>query len=449
MRGKRVFIGLRALAIFAVSLLVTSSWAATNWNEKVLHRFNDNGTDGWAPLSGLVIDAAGNLYGTTTSGGAYDPYGAAFELSPTVGGGWSETVLHNFNDNGSDGWDPQSGLIFDAAGNLYGTTASGGTYNGGTVFELSPMPGGGWTEIVLYSFGNGMDGAGPGYGSLIFDAAGNLYGTTSTGGTFECPNLGCGTVFKLTPTVGGAWTETVLYDFHNGSDGHIPRASLIFDTAGNLYGTTEEGGTGNCLDGQTHGCGTVFELTPTLGGEWTETVLHDFGSGTDGRNPIAGLIFDAAGNLYGTTLGGGAYTNDGTVFELSPAGGGWTETVLHSFNEQGSGGYGPSTGPLLFDAAGNLYGTVGAGGAYFGGTAFKLTPTVGGAWTDTVLYSFGNGTDGNSPSTGLTFDAAGNLYGTTFYGGTYPCGQQLRGCGTVFELTPVHPCIRCSHAVLP
>ena len=254
-------------------------------------------------------------------------------------------------------------------------------------------------------------------------------------------------MFKLTPTVGGAWTETVLYNFGNGTDGYAPSGGLIRDAAGNLYGTTEFGGTNHCFIGQDRGCGTVFELTPTAGGEWTETVLHNFGSGTDGFTPVAGLIFDAAGNLYGTTGDGGNY-GYGTVFELTPTNGGsWTETVLYSFNLQGSGGYGPGVGPLVFDAAGSLYGTAFYGGAYPGGTAFKLTPTVGGDWTETVLYSFGNGTDGSGPfAAGLIFDAAGNLYGTTWYGGTHQCGQY--GCGTVFELTPIYPCASCSHAGL-
>jgi len=442
MRGKALSVGLKALAIFAVTLSVTNTWASVHWKETVLQNFN--GTNGSGPQSGLIFDTAGNLYGTTTSGGTYN-YGTVFELSPTVGGGWSETVLHNFNENGSDGWGPQSGLIFDAAGNLYGTTTSGGTYNHGTVFELSPMPGGGWTETVLYSFGNSTDGAYPYYAGVIFDAAGNLYGTTYSGGTYNCPgDGGCGTVFKLTPTVGGGWTETVLYNFGNGTDGYAPYAGLILDAAGNLFGTTTYGGTNRCAEAQYQGCGTVFELSPTAGGGWTETVLHNF-DGTDGAIPIASLIFDTAGNLYGTTEGGGSYTNDGTVFQLSPmAGGGWTETVLYSFNEQGPGGYGPAAGPLVFDAARNLYGTVFNGGAYFGGTVFKLAPTVGGGWTETVLYNFGYSTDGNGPWAGLIFDATGNLYGTTWYGGTYQCGQG--GCGTVFELTPIYPCTRCSHA---
>ena len=419
---------------------------AAQWNEKVLHNFSNNGTDGWSAQSGLIVDAAGNLYGTTFSGGTYNYYGTVFELSPTLGGGWSETVLHNFSDDGTDGWGPQSGLVFDAAGNLYGTTSGGGTYNGGTVFEMSPMLGGGWTETVLHSFGSGTDGAGAIYASLIFDAAGNLYGTTSSGGTDICPQFGCGTVFELMPTGGGTWTEAVLYNFHRGSDGHVPSAALIMDAAGNLYGTTYEGGTGNCLNGNIHGCGTVFKLTPTAGGEWAETVLHNFSNGTDGINPVASLIFDTAGNLYGTASGGGVYMG-GIAFELMPSvGGEWNETVLYSFAEQGPSGY-SSTSALVFDAEGNLYGTVVSGGAYFGGTAFKLTLSRGGSWTQTILHSFTeNGADGYYPQGGVIFDAGGNLFGTTQVGGAYQCPGGSLGCGTVFKLSPVHACTKCSNA---
>jgi uncharacterized repeat protein (TIGR03803 family) len=419
MRGKRLSIGLRAaLAIFTAILFVTSIWAAAE--EKVLHNFNNDGTDGYYPEVGLIVDAAGNLYGTTTAGGAYNS-GTVFELTPAAGGGWTETVLHNFG-NGTDGATPYAGLIFDAAGNLYGTTQYGGTYGVGTVFELTPAGGGSWTEKVLYSFNlNGTDGAVPEAG-LIVDAAGNLYGTTYFGGTYLY-----GTVFELTPAGGGGWTEQVLHSFNNnGADGSLPAAGLIFDAAGNLYGTTVNGGTGsNCV----LGCGTVFELTPAAGGGWTEQVLHSFNNnGADGSTPFAGLIFDAAGNLYGTTFAGGTY-GYGTVFELTPAaGGGWTETVLHNFGN-GTDGTAPYAG-LIFDAAGNLYGTTSYGGTYNYGTVFELTPAAGGGWTETVLHNFGNGTDGITPYAGLIFDAAGNLYGTTFVGGTY-------GYGTVFEVTPV------------
>ena len=341
MQGKTLSIGLRAvLAIIAATLFVTSTWAQTH--EQVLHSFG-NGMDGQFPYAGLIFDTSGNLYGTTNFGGTYT-FGTVFELTPIAGGGWTEKVLYSFG-NGTDGAYPEAGLIFDAVGNLYGTTYGGGTYGTGTVFELTPTGGGSWTEKVLHNFNdNGTDGFYP-YAGLIFDAAGNLYGTTSQGGTY-----GDGTVFELTPAAGGVWTEKVLYSFNaNGTDGTAPQAGLIFDAAGNLYGTTNQGGT--------YLSGTVFELTPAGGGVWTETVLHNFNdNGTDGAYPYAGLIFDGAGNLYGTTDGGGTYFG-GTVFELTPAAGGsWTEKVLHNFNPNSTDGYEPYAG-LIFDAAGNLYGT--------------------------------------------------------------------------------------------
>ena len=443
MRGKRFSIGLRAaLAILAVTLSVTSTWAATNWKEKVLYNFNNNGTDGYYPLAGLIFDGSGNLYGTTSDGGTgIEQWGTVFELTPAG----TETVLYNFcsQPNCADGNTPYTGLIFDAAGNLYGTTSEGGTgcypVGCGAVFQLTPTGGGGWTEAVLHSF-NHTDGEEP--WGLIFDTAGNLYGTTDTGGGSGCNNVGCGTLFELTPDGSGGWTATVLYYFcsqTNCPDGAWPNAGLIIDAAGNLYGTTSAGGTG-C---NPYGCGTVFKLSPTEGGGWTETVLHRFGGGTDGLGPSAVVIFDAAGNLYGTTEGGGAY-NNGTAFELTPtAGAGWSTKILHSFGS-GTDGAAPYSG-LIFDAAGNLYGTTENGGTSDSchggcGTVFELTPTTGGGWTETVLHSFGSGTDGVEPYSGLIFDAAGNLYGTTPTGGAY-------GYGTVFELTPVYPCATCSHAV--
>src|ERR1019366_4407129 len=210
----------------------------------------------------------------------------------STGAAAADNVLHNFNNDGTDGVNPQADLIFDAAGNLYGTTSQGGTSDAGTAFELTPAAGGTWTEKVLWSFGTGMDGANP-LAGLIFDGAGNLYGTTYNGGTSNS-----GTVFELTPAAGGTWTEKVLYGFDGGANGGDPSAGLIFDAAGNLYGTTSFGGPYN------HG--TVFELMPAGGGSWTEQVLHNFGSGTDGISPLAGLIFDGAGNLYGTTYHGGS-----------------------------------------------------------------------------------------------------------------------------------------------
>ena len=408
MRRKGLSITLRAtLATLTLTAFVTTTWAAT---EKVLHRFNCNGTEPNGPYARLTFDTAGNLYGTTNGCGPYLG-GTVFELKPKAGGGYTEKVLHSFNPNGKDGAYPDADLIFDVSGNLYGTTYGGGAFGDGTVFELTPKASGGWAEKVLHSF-NRKDGTNPRAG-LIFDAAGNLYGTTLGGGTNDN-----GTVFELMPKADGGWAERVLHDFKlDDADGAGPYATLVFDGAGNLYGTTSGGGT--------YGFGTVFELMPKAGRNWAEKVLHDFKPfvNGDGANPDAGLIFDAAGNLYGTTSDGGHYDTYGTVFELTPvAGGRWTEKVLHSFNI-GAGGYSP-VASLIFDAVGNLYGTTPTGGAGDYGTVFELTPVAGGRWTEKVLHRF-NGKDGSYPYGSVIFDGSGNLYGTT---------SGVSGEATAFEI---------------
>ena len=229
-----------------------------------------------------------------------------FELTPTAGGGWTEKILHNFNNNGKDGIFPFAGLTFDASGNLYSTTYIGGAYGGGTVFELTPRAGGEWTEKILHNFGyNSKDGIAS-QATLIFDAVGNLYGTTYGGGTYVA-----GTVFELTPTAAGAWTEKILHSFNNnGKDGVLPYFGVVLDTAGNLYGTTYSGGI--------HGAGAVFELMPSAGGRWSERILRSFGgNAADGATPFSSVIVASDGNLYGTTEDGGFYGR-GTVFEITP-----------------------------------------------------------------------------------------------------------------------------------
>jgi uncharacterized repeat protein (TIGR03803 family) len=319
-----------------------------------------------------------------------------------------------------DGLNPDAGLIFDAAGNLYGTTIGGGPsanycHGGcGTAFKLTPNADGTWTESVLHDFYD-SDGADPN-ASLIFDAAGNLYGTTFYGGNLsKCGGFGCGVVFELTPNSDGSWTESELYAFSGGADGGQPIAGLIFDTAGNLYGTSAYGGA--------HHRGTVFKLTANADGTWTESVLYSFGANGGGDAPAASLIFDASGNLYGTTSRGGAHHN-GTVFKLTPnADGSWTERVLQNFRSAGD-----SRAGLIFDAAGNLYGTAFSGGPANGGAVFKLAPQSDGNWTYSVLH-FLFGKPATGPVGGLVLDKAGNLYSTT-----QGCGS---GCaGVVFEITP-------------
>ena len=327
------------------------------WDEKILN-IMDNSEGADLPWS-VTFDASGNIFSMADSGGKHDG-GTIFELSPTTDGNWQETTLESFTLK--DGAYPAGNVVFDAAGNLYGTTTRGGAFGFGTVFELSPSPGGTWTYTVLYSFTGTTDGAFP-FGGVIFDAAGNLYGATELGGDFNA-----GTVFELSPSPGGTWTYTVLYSFTGKADGYDPSSSVIFDAAGNLYGTTIEGGA--------FGDGTVFELSPNPDGTWTETVLYSFQGGLDGSFPSSStLTFDKAGNLYGEAFGGG---NDrcpggcGVVFELSPTGGGsWTESVPGWFN--GTDGWSPWQS-LVFDADGNLYGTTQDGGAYGDGVVFELKP---------------------------------------------------------------------------
>jgi uncharacterized repeat protein (TIGR03803 family) len=396
------FVGLRvASVILAVTLMAANLCAAVQ--ENVLHSFSNNGRDGSSPLGGLIFDSLGNLYGTTRYGGS-DNSGAVFELMPKAGGGWSEKILYSFIDNNKDGVGPYASVVFDAKGNLYGTTCYGGTYGDGIVFELLPRARGPWTEKVLHTF-NGTDG-GCSFAPLIFDANGNLFGTAYDGGAY-----GSGIVFELTPSARGGWKEKVLYNFRQ--TGGYPQNGLTFDSSGNLYGTAHGG----------NGAGVVFKLTPKAGGGWTESVIHSF-HGKDGYDPEA-LIIDAAGNLYGTTYVGGS-SGDGNVFELSPkAGGGWTVKVLHSFS--GKDGVFCYAG-VVFDNAGNLYGALVEGGTYNHGTVFELMPKPDGHWTEKTLHSF-NDKDGTYPWAPVLVDAAGDVYGVTEAGGA-------TGYGTVFEIKP-------------
>jgi hypothetical protein len=361
-----------------------------------------------------------------------------------------ETIITPFNK--SDGMTPLAGLVADKAGNLYGVTSIGGNGNCadfgggqgcGIVFKLSPpaTSGGAWKETVLYNFQGGSDGDELA-GGLVLDQSGNLYGATALGGAGNCTN-GCGTVFELSPPVkkGGAWTKSTIYAFQGGTaDGSYPAAALVFDTKGNLYGTTEFGGGTECGGG---GCGTVFELSPPLqkGAEWTESVLHVFAgpTTTDAYGPTCNVIFDTAGKLYGTAGFGGTF-NNGAVFELTPPasqGEAWTETVVYSFIGQPDGAS-PSAG-LVLASSGVFYGTAtGAGPASFG-TVFKLIPPAqsGGEWTETVLHSFTLQSDGGNPMSGVILDTAGNLYGTTAVGGNYSCNAGFNdGCGVVYKLSP-------------
>jgi hypothetical protein len=445
--------------IISALVLALAIPASAKWKEKVLYSFQGT-PDGQIPTGAIVFDKAGNLYGTTQNGGAStcaspDQCGTVFQLSPPTksDGHWSETVLYVFKGNGNgDGASPQGGLVIDKSGNLYGTTAYGGTgtcvllrilVGCGTVFELSPpeTKGGPWVETVLYSFNAGKDGYVP-HGDLTFDNVGNLYGATLFGGTqgSNCDPFyqGCGTVFKLSPPKqnGGAWKEKVLHAFpgiipgHQTGDGAAPNGGLILDSNGAIYGTTYYGGSlvGNCPNVSGTGCGTVYKLVSpkSNGGMWKEEKLHVFKNGGDSRSPAAGLTFDPKGNPYGTTIG--------TVFYLTPPmkkTSPWKEKILYQFTNDG---WDPQ-GALILDSKGVLYGTTYSAQST-SGTVFRLTPPRqrSGSWAFDLLYGFAGPPDGAQPAAVLVFGVNGNLYGTTTQGGTGNCS--FFGCGTVFQLTP-------------
>ncbi len=340
-----------------------------NLTSSILHTFT-GGWDGGNP-AGIMLDNAGNIYGFASAGGSGS--GVFFELTPSEEGRWKEKVLYNFT--ASRGNPFPNGPAMDGAGNFFGDTYEWGPPFGyGYIFELSRSSRGVWTERTLYKFSGGWDGGAP-FGQLAFDRAGNLYGTGAVGGSVRR-----GVVFKLTPvSTGGAWSESVLYDFAGVDDGYQPESGVIFDGAGNLYGTTANGGASpDCS--ASGGCATVFELKPTAGGEWIESVLYSFGDTgpLDGLYP-SGLTFDDAGNLFGVTYEGGSdrycYNGCGMVFELSTNGDEqWITRIVHNFTATPNG-YKPS-GNVVTLPGGRIYGTTSLGGTAggFNGTVFELTP---------------------------------------------------------------------------
>jgi uncharacterized repeat protein (TIGR03803 family) len=424
-------------ALFAA---VTLLLAATAWGQgKILYSFSGP-PDGLSPVGGLVRDAAGNLYGATPAGGntsaeqCTDPTngcGVVFELTNS-GGTWTESIIHTFVPGSGDGINPYGNLIIDSAGNLYGTTEFGGlSCSGffcgvGTVYKLSPAGGGLWTETILYNFQAPGDGIYPEAG-LTMDSAGNLYGTTGFGGnTTICNTLGCGTVFELSPGSGGTWTEHILYTFEDGADGGEPGSGVVFDKTGNLYGTGAVGGDVTC--NPPYGCGLVYELSPSGGGSWTETAIHNFENNIGGSFPSTGVAIDNLGNLYGNMLGGA--NGDGYAYKMSPqTGGGFKFTSLYSFDgTHGSEPYGTPMvaggivyGPLLDGGGDNASCTQGCGGIY------RLAPS--GSGVGFSFLGFGTSPKGANPKGSLMQDPSGNLYGTTTFGGAH-------GDGTVFEVTP-------------
>jgi len=399
-------------AFIAVTAVATPSADAQTFT--IIHTFTGQ-HDGENPIAGLTIGGSGTLYGTTSQGGLGDG-GVVFKMTLTAGG-WVLVPIYEFARE-NDGSDPWAGVTIGPNGALYGTTQSGGPAGYGTVFELAPPPRVCsrvlcyWNETVLYRFMGGSDGSGPAFGNLAFDQAGSLYGTTLYGGGTGCSGQGCGVVFELIPSPGGQWTESILHSFGSRNDGQNPLGGVIFDMAENLYGTTSQGGS--------DAGGTVFELIPSSG-TWLENILFDFetGNGCDddtGCAPAGTLIMDQFGSIYGTAQGG-----SGAAFELTPSNGNWNFSALSSFCCQ------PVAG-LTMDAAGNVFGTAISGGAYGYGMLFKLTNSSG-LWTIADLHDFTDGSDGAAPYGAVVLDASGNLFGTAYEGGAY-------GDGVVWEMTP-------------
>ena len=418
---------------------------------KLATLYSFTGTPGGGFLeAGMVLSTSGVFYGTTADGGAYG-WGTVYQLAPGTGGAWTQSVLYSFNPIGlaGDGASPQANLVIGTGGVLIGTTTFGGSSDQGTVFTLTPPTGSGpWIEKVIHSFkGGSTDGAEPEAGLSLAPKTGVLYGTTYAGGT-----SGFGTVFEVAPLTGGGWTEGLLYSFTGGADGGNPVASVALATTRILYGTTYTGGT--------LGYGTVYSLTPpaTTGAPWTESPIYSFTNLTDGSGPEAGVTikYDRTSSgtinvLFGSTFWGGSSNGCplggftagcGTVYSLTPpttTGAPWTFAVLYTFTGTGKDGAHPSQN-LYINSGGVLYGTTFSGGSssntcfqasYTGcGTVFLLKPpgTAGGAWAESVLHDF-NGDDGGGPN-GVVPGNGGIYYGTTYIGGT------SGGYGTIFSLTP-------------
>lgn len=396
---------------------------ATAQTLTVLHNFT-NGGDGANPYAGVTMDRAGNLYGTASYGGSSGD-GTVFKVTHS-GSGWTLNPLYTFRGGSQgDGEVPLARVVFGPDNALYGTTEAGGTLGAGTVFRLAPGPTAcktalcPWTETVLHNFEGGPhDGSAPAYGDLVFDSMGNIYDTTVAGGlsdTGSCNDFSCGVAYEVSPSNGG-WTESVIFYFSGGPPvGFWPYNGFVIDREGNLYGAVTW-------------IGSVIELTPVQNG-WSLTLLDYLPGG------MGGLIFDHAGNLYGTQNAGSS-GNGGTVYELTPSGGGWTETTLYTFSYSGQNTTPGPTSTLAMDASGALYGNTYAEGAFGYGNIFKLTPTQNG-WSYTSLHDFTGGSDGAYPWGQVILDASGDVYGTTTAGGSTvgSCYQNL-GCGVIFEITP-------------
>jgi len=381
--------------------------------EKVLYSFTGGG-DGGGPNGAVIFDGSGNIFGTTHFGGITQcggnvggGCGVVFELAPNTGG-WTESALYAFSD-GSDGGFPNAGVVLDKNGDVLGTASTGGNFQCsigcGVVYEL--VKSSNWSERVLHTFA-GSDGQFPN-AVMLQGPNGTLYGTTWFGGS-----TGNGTVFGLTPS-GSSWMESVLYSFDGTVDGSAPAAGVVADASGNLYGTTYK------FDG--YNDGVAYELRNRSHGAWKYRVLYSFTGQGGGEDPYAGLIIPSKHKLYGTTIEGGN-TGGGAAFELVDAHHHWAERDLHVFGGAGDGS--TPYGGLVADKAGNLFGTTIFGGANNAGTVYELSPARGSAWKERILYSFTGGNDGANPGGTLIFDSAGNLYGTA--------GGGQSGNGVIFEI---------------
>ena len=417
-RVKRSLLSNLLLPVIALLVVITGLSFAQDHKYRVLHRFD--GTDGGDSVAPLLLDSAGNLYGTTLMGGTAN-LGTVFKLDTTG----QLTVLHNFS-GGADGKSPDAGLLQDGSGNLYGTASQGGSFSNGLIFKLDSAG----NETVIYNFTGGADGSYP--SSLVMDAAGNLYGTTGDGGDLSCLGLGfgCGVIYEFDT----AGVYTVLHTFL-GPEGAAP-VGIVRDSLGNLYGMTAYGG--NC---SSMFCGVVFKID--IRGAYS--VLYNFPGGIDGNQPAGAPVLDSAGNVYGITISGGDLScknlnqgqGCGAVIKVDSTG---NETVLHAFSGVPDGSFPEDS--LLRDSAGNLYGVTGSGGdkiCHYDsggpgcGTVFKIDPSG----NETIVYPFKGPTrmDGKSPFSALIMDSSGNLYGTTSAGGLTQKNGCDFTCGVIFELS--------------
>jgi uncharacterized repeat protein (TIGR03803 family) len=399
-------------AVAATAAFVLSLATATAATTEVI--FSCEEDEGEYADTDLETDNAGNIYGTTVLGGEFGG-GTVFQLSPTSNG-WVHTVLYSFT-GGADGGEPYKGVTIDREGNLYGTAVTGGSGSCeggcGVAYKLTKS-GGTWTQTIIHAFSGGNDGSGPG-ARLTVDQSGNVYGMAPTGGAY-----GLGTIYKINQTPNGAWIFKVIHPFTGGADGGSGSAGRMVLRNGRLYGAATTGGT--------YGSGIVCEITPRGAGRWDFRTLYSFRGQPDGSFPYGALLFNSSGHIYGTTYYGGA-NNIGAVYELSPRPiGEWDENVLYGF-QGGADGNSPISN-LVFggDANLNLYGTTSEGGLG-SGTIFKLSPVGGGQWTETVVHLFQGPPDGAFAYNGLVVDRLRNFYGATVHG-----GDDDDGC--VYKFTP-------------